>query len=73
MSQSLHYVQYLPSYQARFQMLLDSEILLTCPLKKHDFCYDTFSLQKGWSYKKGNTVLKNITYTIKSALKGTSI
>jgi hypothetical protein len=47
MSQSLHYVQYLPSYQARFQMLLDSEILLTCPLKKHDFCYDTFSLQKG--------------------------
>ena len=51
-----------PSYQDIFQMCQDSNILVNCPppLKRdHPSNKDTFSLLKGWPYKRGNTVPRN--------------
>jgi hypothetical protein len=46
------------SSKARFYLHWDSKILLKCPLKRgHPSYMATFSLQKGWHYKRGTTVV----------------
>ena len=46
------------SYLAGFQMYRHSKILLINPLKRGHLYYKaSFSLQKEWPYKRGNTVM----------------